>query len=650
MSKLRVYLNEYNVLMENTIYLPLASGQLRAFAETKPEIREAFEFMPFLFIRGDPDQIVRQYDNPAVAGFSCSMWNVNLSLAVAERVKAKFPECLIVLGGPSVPLESADFFASYPFIDVTVRGEGEQTFSELLIRFMERGDFRGLPGISYLDQNEGRIIKNEDRPLEENPDVFPSPYLEGLYDYLLPTGINFQAIIETNRGCPFWCSYCFWGVGKHYRLFSLERARKLAGWCGANKIKYVFCADSNFGMLDRDVEIAEYFVQSKAKYGCPEKFRACYGKNAEETIYKIGKLLHEHDMEKGITLSRQSNNAETLRNVGRKNVKQSVYDNLQRRYNEQQIPTYTELILGLPGETYHSFLNGMEEILQSGIKNQLIVYICEVYPNTELASPEYRKRFGITTVRIPLTEIHGSVRLGEIPQEYNKVVVSTTSMSISDWKRALVISWIMQLLHGLKLGFYILLYLVERYHIKYTDFFLYLLSYHPEYERAGPLAEAMVYFCHIANGILGGDRRGQDMSYRGFGKIYWEPEEAWYLTIVDKLVYFYDEMYQACREFLGIKDDLVLKEVIEYQKARIPHFLYPEKQEYSFKYNIPEYFDKYFTNRCELTESPQKMTLVDVKDYRGDKETFAREVILYGRKSDKMLYPVRWAKGSIGIY
>ncbi|GAJ17119.1 unnamed protein product, partial [marine sediment metagenome] len=83
-------------------------------------------------------------------------------------------------------------------------------------------------------------------------------------------------------------------------------------WCGRNKIKYVFCADSNFGMLQRDIEIAEYFVKAKVKYGSPEKFRACYGKNAEETIYQIGKIFHQYDMGKGITLSRQSNDLETL--------------------------------------------------------------------------------------------------------------------------------------------------------------------------------------------------------------------------------------------------------------------------------------------------------------------------------------------------
>ncbi|MBU0964692.1 cobalamin-dependent protein [Patescibacteria group bacterium] len=594
-----IYLNEYNVLMDNTVYYPLVCGQLKAYAQTKAAIRENYEFMPFLFIRDLPGRIVAQYNDPAVAGFSCSMWNINLSLVVAQQVKERFPGCLIVFGGPSVPLEPTDFFVRYPFVDITVRGEGEHTFAELLLRLLLGRDFSDVAGICYPDYYQRQVVRNPDRTLEENLDTFPSSYLQGLYDYLLPSGINFQAIVETNRGCPFKCSYCFWGVGKRYRFFSLNRVRELADWCGAHRIRYVFCADSNFGMLERDLEIAKYFVEAKTKYGFPDKLRACYGKNAEETIYLIGKLLHKHDMEKGITLSRQSNNAEALKNVGRRNIKKSVYDDLQKRYNEDNIPTYTELILGLPGETYESFLNGMEEILQSGIKNQLIVYICEVYPNTELANPEYQKRFGVSTVRIPLTEIHGSVRPEGIPQEYNEIVVSTSTMPIEDWKRALVISWIMQLLHGLKLAFYVLDYMVEKYHISFTSFFEYIAGLTPQ--DAESLGNQVVEFYRFADSIAKGQPRGCILA--DFGSIYWEPEEVAYLSLYQKKDKFYEDMHQVCRDYLNnlgiIYDANKLKKVIEHQRACIPN----------------------------------------IADYK-EKATFAREIVIRGRKSGKMLKEV----------
>lgn len=472
-------------------------------------------------------------------------------------------------------------------------------------------------------------------------DIFPSPYLEGLYDYLMPTGINFQPIIETNRGCPFRCSYCFWGHGKHYRSFSLPRVERLANWCGANKIRYVFCADSNFGMLKRDLEITNYFIEAKAKYGFPEKLRTCYGKNAGETIYQIGKLLTEHDMEKGITLSRQSNDAETLENVRRRNIKQSVYNNLQKRYNKDNIPVYTELILGLPGESYQSFLNGIEEILKSGIKNQLFVYICEVYPNTELASGDYQERFKISTVRTPLTEIHGSVRSEEIPTEYNDIVVSTASMPQEDWKQALVVSWIMQLLHGLKLGFYILIYLVERYHVNFTDFFEYIAQVTPE--RAKTIGGEVSYFHRLADSIAKGNPRGHIKP--DFGTIYLEPEEAAYLTISNQKDAFYSELLKICHDYLNLSSfNRELYEVIEYQRARIPTHLHPETLiQWRFRYNVPDYFGGYFTESpCDLIKSPQIMSLAAVKDYKGNKEAFAREVLIHGRKSNRMLHPVRW--------
>ncbi|MFH1487197.1 MAG: cobalamin-dependent protein, partial [Chloroflexota bacterium] len=217
-ERLEVYLNEFNLPMGNTIYLPLVSGQLQAYAQTKPEICENYHFMPFLFMRDDPERIMAQYQSPAVAAFSASMWNMNLSLEVAKRVKERFPDCLIVFGGPSVPTninKVFSFLCEYPFVDVTVRGEGEHTFADLL----ETRDLKWVKGISY--QKDGAVLTNTNRPLEESPDTFPSPYLEGLFDHIMQSGMQCHAIVETARGCPFKCTFCYWGRAEPYRFFSL---------------------------------------------------------------------------------------------------------------------------------------------------------------------------------------------------------------------------------------------------------------------------------------------------------------------------------------------------------------------------------------------------------------------------------------------
>lgn len=650
MAKLQVYFNEYNVLMENAIYLPLVSGQLQSYALTDRLIRKNYQFMPFIFIRDYPDKILSRYKDPAVCAFSISVWNANLSLAVAREIKKRFPKCLIVFGGPHVPFNATGFFQEHPFIDVTVRGEGEKSFADLLVRFLGSRDFEGIAGVTYRDYTSGKCIRNnEERHPEKDLDIFPSPYLEGAFDYLMDTDIDLQVIIETNRGCSFSCAYCIWGQGglsKRFAFFSLQRVKDIAFWCGARKIKYVHCADSNFGMFKRDIEIADHFTRVKSKYDFPEKFRVSYGKSAENNIYETGKLFHEHDMSKGVTLSRQSNSPEVLSNVGRKNIKLSVFRNLQKRYAREGIHTYTELILVLPGETYQSFVKGIEDIMQSGIKNQIIVYLCQVYPNTALADPEYQKRFKINTVRIPVNELHAAVRPPELIAEYEDIIVSTASMPQDDWKRSAVFSWVMQLLHELKVGFYVFAYLVDRYQVKYTDFFEYIALLKMRSDKIKILRKEVETFYEMADSILKGSGRRCIMP--DFGSIYWEPEEASLLNISNNKESFYGEMYALAAEFLDSMgaecDEEELKEVIEYQKIRISDYKPLKRQKYYFKRNIPEYFDTFFLDeRRALSKTPQVMVLDGGKDYNGDKKMFAKEVAVYGRKNDRILYPVKWS-------
>ena len=462
-GKARVYFNEFNILMENTTYLPLVSGSLQVYAQTDLEVSKNYEFMPFLFHNDSPDKIFSQYNDPSVAAFSISMWNVNLSLEIARRVKEKFPESLIVVGGPHVPFDAEDWFKRNPFVDVAVRSDGERTFTEILKRNLTSRDFIGIHGTSYVNAEEV-FIKNGERAIEKDLDVYPTPYIEGgPFDELVKNSdINFQAIVETNRGCPFKCSFCFWGndLNTKFRHFSLVRVEQIVDWLGKNKIEYVFCADSNFGMFKNDPKKARILVKAKEKYGFPKRFRVCYGKNAENSIFETAKILSDADLAKGITLSRQSNDPETLRINNRKNIPVAMYNELEQRYHEAGMSTYTEMILGLPGETYESFKKGLEEILQGSVNNQSYIFHLQIYPNTLLGNPDFQKEHGLIIKNIPLTEVHGVVHNKNSVLETEDMVVETNTMSVEDWQRGSVLSWFSQFSHGLGAGFYISNYLL----------------------------------------------------------------------------------------------------------------------------------------------------------------------------------------------
>jgi len=272
-------------------------------------LQAAYRFKPFIFYLDAADTILAQYDEaPDVAAFSISMWNEQLSLHVAREIKSRWPQCVIVFGGCQLPHMPEEYFAQHPFIDVGVRAEGEDAFVAILQRFLESRDFAGIGNVSYRHPESGLCIYNPEAPaFARDLDDFPSPYLTGLFDYMFEAhpDIELQAIIETNRGCPFLCTFCYWGRGgttRKYRYHGLGRVQQEIDWCGQHKIRYVFNADSNFGMHKRDPEIAQFIVDTKQRYGYPEKFRTCWGKNTDENIFRIAALLHSHDLEKGSRL------------------------------------------------------------------------------------------------------------------------------------------------------------------------------------------------------------------------------------------------------------------------------------------------------------------------------------------------------------
>lgn len=651
-NKRRVYFNEFNVLMPKTAYLPLVSGLLRAYAETKPRILEHYAFMPFLFLRKQPEELLAAYDEPTVAAFSLSMWNEQFSLRLAELVKQRFPTCLIVFGGAQVPHHPEEYFARYPFIDVAVRGEGELTFSLVLERLIESRDFSSIPAVSWREPGTGRCIRNADEAkLEMTIDAFPSPYLLGYYDYLFQAypDFSFQAIIETDRGCPFLCSYCYWGQGglsRRFRKHGHERIRQEVEWIAQHKIPYLFNAASNFGMHPEDQEIANVLVEAKQRYGYPEKFRSCYAKNAEERIFAIGALLHKHQMEKGITLSHQSMNPQALANVRRRNITMEMYRHLQQRFNRIAVPVYTELILGLPGETYDSWKAGIETLLESGLKNQLFIYHCQVYPNTELAEPEYQREFGIVTRRLALTETHAAERAADSITEYEEIIVGTRSMPADDWKRATALSWMTMALTSMKLGFFILFYLKHRHGLAFTDFITYLVELRMPPQLGSVLRSEIAHYHQRIEALLAG--HGHASVVPGFGDMYWDEEEASLLRIIEQKDKFYAELTELMAAFLKERgrtvSPLEVDDVVRYQGMRIPSLTPEPISSFKFHFNLPEYFEAAWRGETvPFTETCQSME-VRRGSFNGDKLRFAKEVLLWGRKSDAILNAVEWTE------
>ena len=151
-------------------------------------------------------EIVTDLREADVVGFSAYVWNVNISLEAARRLKQQNPRIVIVFGGPQVPDKPEHFLRDHPFIDIVVHNEGEQTFLEVLDRIPGR-NWDGLTGVSYLAP-DGRYVKAAATERIRDLEEVPSPFLNGMFDQLIAANPEEKwiGLWETNRGCPFQCT------------------------------------------------------------------------------------------------------------------------------------------------------------------------------------------------------------------------------------------------------------------------------------------------------------------------------------------------------------------------------------------------------------------------------------------------------------
>ena len=525
----QIYLNEYNLEADNSVFLPYSTGLLQAYAQQSDRINQNYDFQPIIFQKDTVKNIVDKYDNPDVVGFSTVIWNYRLSLAVAKEIKEKFPKCLTVFGGPYIE-KNNQIFKDHPYVDMAIYGEGEKLFRQILI--------------NWLDNN---ILTRQilcDFAFEKDLDIFPSPYLLGIYDKIIDEhpNIEFKALVECNRNCPFGCDYCFWGqpelekrIKYHSQAYILEEAQ----WIAKKKIDYVFCTDANFGMFQRDIETAKTYATIKKNYGYPQKIRVCYGKNAANTIFETASVLNQANMDKLITLSVQSTNPDTLKAVHRQNIKSDIFKTLQKKYLDNNISTYTEFILGLPCETKQSFYDGLEQTIRIVKHNQIFVYPCQILPNTRLASQEYREKYGLITTKPKQKIPHTNIVSKDWIQEEDEIVIGTNTMSVDDWMDCTIMSWVVQLFHSLKVGYDIVEYIHNAYNFSYMEIYSRIVNFD---------IDEICEFRAIADFITMGEHWSQ--SYPTFGNMYYEPEEMAYLRILYNKDKFYKQLWKELRSWL----------------------------------------------------------------------------------------------------
>ena len=211
--------------------------------------------------------------------------------------------------------------------------------------------------------------------------------------------------------------------------------------------------------------------------------------------------------------------------IKRANIKFDKYSDLTTSFKLAGIPTYTELIMGLPGETLETFKNGLENIAKTKIGN-VFIYNCSVLPNAPMNVPEYRQKYKIETVHSPIMLAHSSIHNRGI-QEYEEIVVSSFSCSLEDLKEMFLYSWAFLNLQSLGILKHIADYYNQKYDLPFMKFYQTMLEF-SRVEESIFSEEVSKIIEYIDNGYAG---KGWDHHDPNLGDINWQIEEASWLRL-----------------------------------------------------------------------------------------------------------------------
>lgn len=341
------------VALNSPGYQSLALGYLRAFAQADQRLRGNVGFTTLdLTVDLEPWWVAYRVLGlePDVLGVSVTCWNARSVFELCRVVRAARPETLIVLGGPEVGPVAEVVLRSHPVVDAIVRGEGEETFAELLAAQLHGRALARVDGVTARDR-DGAVVSAPDRALISSLDSIPSPYLTGVM-----TPVDGGAYIESYRGCPHRCAYCFEGKGYgRIRSFSEARVRaeidSIATSSGVRTFSFI---DPVFNLTEDRLGWLADALEPHARRGV--RLHTIEVDIERIDAAQVAALVRAGvaSVETGPQSIGSAALAECRRGFDRERFVRGV-----RLLHEVGISIECDLIVGLPGDTAQDFFDGL---------------------------------------------------------------------------------------------------------------------------------------------------------------------------------------------------------------------------------------------------------------------------------------------------
>ena len=452
-SQIRIFLADltYNTVSLATEVFPLNIGLIASYCNEK--FGDKIEITLFKYI-DELDNAISE-NPPDILGLSNYCWNHKVGAELFGMLKKINPSAVTVWGGPNFPLDMPsqhEFMKEYHQVDSYIPVEGEVGFANIVERVLEceskeivqnKISEKPIDGVISRDVNGNLQYSNPAARIKQLDEI-PSPYISGMMDKFFDGKLI--PMLQTNRGCPFSCTFCTDGrsdVNK-VNFFGIERLKRELDYIESNipeSTHNLYISDLNFGMYEHDLEISRYIRELQTKSHWPKRIIASTGKNRKERVIEAIKILGGSLL---LSMSVQSLDENVLTNVKRDNISTETMMSLAPVISQSNLSTFSEVIVGLPGESYQSHLNTVKSLVNAKI-DFVKTFSLMLLMGSELATPRERKKWDFKTKFRVLALDFAKLSTGKKVIETEEIVVGSNTLTFDDYMSIRINSFIVWL-------------------------------------------------------------------------------------------------------------------------------------------------------------------------------------------------------------
>ena len=334
--------------------IPLGAACLKQAARIAPEVQVDVLPESVASYLGDAALLEILHDRkPDIVGFTVYCWNLTRSIYFAKKLKENYSPC-IIFGGPEITPDNASLDSRY--IDFYVYGEGEAAFVKLL---------------------QDPTIWEKRSSMEPAGAIFkksPSPYLLNV----LEPEIEDLMLLETQRGCPYHCGYCYYNKS-HDRLSFVDEVHLLQGvqWALDHHIKELYLLDPSLNVRPG----LKSLLKKISRMNKDRKLDIISEIRAEAIDAELAGLFAAAGFS-WFEIGLQSTNPRALEIMNRPTNIQRFLQGA-KLVKENGIVPAIDLIVGLPGDDLHGFSRSVEFVAENDLQDDVQVFPLSVLPGTD---------------------------------------------------------------------------------------------------------------------------------------------------------------------------------------------------------------------------------------------------------------------------